>query len=74
MMVTACVALTFAWLLAIRAGTPLLQLPPVLAWIGVLFTVGWPLSRHLWRVRGDDFGRAAQADLRFPDAGRQGAS
>jgi hypothetical protein len=50
--VTACAVLTFAWLLGIRAGTPLLQLPPVLAWIAVLFTVGWPLSRQqLWGVR-----------------------
>jgi hypothetical protein len=50
--VTACVVLTFAWLLAIRVGTPLLQLPAVLAWMGVLFTVTWPLSRQLrWRGR-----------------------
>ena len=47
--VTACVALTLAWLLAIRAGTPLLDLPPLLAWMAVVATVCWPLSRQYSR-------------------------
>ncbi len=45
--VTACVLLTVLWLVALRAGTPLLDFPPVLAWIAVLATVCWPLSRQL---------------------------
>ena len=50
--VMACAVLTLLWLVAIRAGSPLLDLPPTLAWIIVLGTVGWPLGRQLqWGAR-----------------------
>jgi hypothetical protein len=45
--VTACAVLTLLWLVAIRAGSPLLDLAPTLAWLIVLGTVGWPLGRQL---------------------------
>jgi len=45
--VTACAALTLLWIGALRAGAPLLNLPPILAWIAVLATVSWPLGRQL---------------------------
>ena len=43
---TACAALTLVWLVALRTGTPLLNFPPLLAWIAVVVTVAWPLNRQ----------------------------
>jgi hypothetical protein len=44
--VLVCLTLTFGWLFGFRAGTPLLGLPPILAWAGVVGTLWWPLSRR----------------------------
>jgi hypothetical protein len=49
--VAACACVPLIWLVALRAGTPLLDFPPVLAWLAVLATVCWPLSRVLWTAR-----------------------
>jgi hypothetical protein len=44
--VAVCTALTAVWLAALRAGEPLISLPSALAWMVVLVTVCWPLSRQ----------------------------
>jgi hypothetical protein len=70
--VVACMVLTVAWLLAIRAGRPLLDLSPMLAWIAVLGTVGWPLSRQLTRARRGVAQQSPHAELRFRGAEETG--
>ena len=40
----ACAASTAAWLAAFRLGRPLLDAPPLLAWLAVAVSVAWPLA------------------------------
>jgi hypothetical protein len=44
--VAICSALAGVWLAGLRTGSPLLSLPPVLAWAAVVATVWWPLFRE----------------------------
>lgn len=44
--VTICVALAAGWILAFRLGAPILDMPAGLAWMAVVITVCWPLSRQ----------------------------
>jgi hypothetical protein len=44
--VAVCSTLTVGWLVGLKTATPLLGLPPVLAWAAVAATVWWPLTRE----------------------------
>jgi hypothetical protein len=54
----ACAALTAIWLIGFRTADPLLRMPTAVAWLGVVATVWWPLSRQRTAFEADSTRRA----------------
>jgi hypothetical protein len=61
-----CSVLAVVWLVGLRTGTPLLSLPPVLAWTAVVATVWWPLSRERAATQTGELSRSRIAVAKGP--------